>query len=57
MPFSSCHFTSIGKYSVLFLYDIGDGKQHEDKFCTAKYCRNALSKPYEVSPMYTRFAT
>jgi len=23
------------------------GKQHEDNFCTTKYFRNTLSKPYE----------
>jgi len=30
-------------YNVSILYAIGCGKQHKDKFCTAKYCRNTLS--------------
>jgi len=32
--FLSCHFPSNTKYSVSILLD--DGKQHENKLCTAK---------------------
>jgi len=38
-------FQAIQNYSILIIYAMGyaDGKQHEDKFCTAKYCRNTFS--------------
>ena len=41
--FLSCNFPSNTKYSVLILLTYTDGKQHENKLCTAKYCRNTLS--------------